>query len=117
MERRGEMARQIGLSLEPAEEAMLRAVPAEQLETIIARTSVPDEHRRAFLGQAAAAMLAALGIVAGRPGEALGQVETPPFLGECGRTIRPTDPTTRTCPLAVSAPTCPRRSPRPSTSG
>jgi acyl carrier protein len=91
VERRGEMARQIGLSLEPAEEAMLRAVPAEQLETIIARTSVPDEHRRAFLGQAAAAMLAALGIVAVRPGEALGQVESPPFFGG----VRPDNPPDR----------------------
>jgi hypothetical protein len=39
---------------------MLAVAPAAQLEAIIARTSVPMEHRRAFLGQAAAAMLAAL---------------------------------------------------------
>ena len=70
LERRGEVAEEIGLPLEPAEVVMLRAVRREQLEAIIARTSVPDEHRRAFLGQAAAAMLAALGIVAGRPGVA-----------------------------------------------
>ena len=70
LERRGEMAQEIGLSLEPAEAAMLRAVRREQLEAIIARTSVPEEHRRTFLGQAAAAMLAALGIVAGGPGSA-----------------------------------------------
>ena len=42
---------------------MLAVVPAPQLEAIIARTSVPREHRRAFLGQAAAAMLATLGAV------------------------------------------------------
>ena len=70
LERRGEVAEEIGLPLEPAEAAMLRAVRREQLEAIIARTSVPEEHRRAFLGQAAAAMLAALGIVSGRPGAA-----------------------------------------------
>jgi hypothetical protein len=43
---------------------MLSAVPAAQLETIIAQTTVPQEHRRTFLGHAAAAMLAALGIAA-----------------------------------------------------
>jgi acyl carrier protein len=77
LKHRGEAAREIGLSLEPAEEGMLRAVPREQLEVIIDRTSVPDEHRRAFLGQAAAAMLAALGIVAGRPGVAAAQIPEP----------------------------------------
>jgi acyl carrier protein len=88
LERRGEIAQEIGLSLEPAEAAMLRAVRREQLEAIIASTSVPDEHRRAFLGQAAAAMLAALGIVAGRPGAAAGQVPEPPFFGG----VRPDNP-------------------------
>lgn len=62
LERRAEAAEQIGLALDPAELLMLRAVPREHLEAIIARTSVPDEHRRAFLGQVAAAMLAALGM-------------------------------------------------------
>jgi acyl carrier protein len=70
LELRGEAAQEIGLSLDPAEAAMLRAAPREQLESIIAATSVPAEHRRAFLGQAAAAMLAALGIATGRPGTA-----------------------------------------------
>jgi hypothetical protein len=41
---------------------MLRAAPAEQLEAVIARTTVPEEHRRAFLGTAAAVMLAAVGV-------------------------------------------------------
>ncbi len=86
LERRGEMAQEIGLSLEPAEAAMLRAVRREQLEAIIARTSVPEEHRRAFLGQAAAAMLAALGIVAGGPGSAAepnsgSAIPDPPMFG------------------------------------
>jgi acyl carrier protein len=79
LERRGEVAREIGLQLEPDETAMLRAVRREQLEAIIARTSVPEAHRRAFLGQAAAAMLAALGIVAVRPGAAEAQDVRPDF--------------------------------------
>ena len=64
--RRAAAAQVIGLTLEPAEAMMLAVAPAEQLEAIIGRTSVPLEHRRAFLGQAATAMLAALGIVAAR---------------------------------------------------
>jgi acyl carrier protein len=91
LERRGEVAQEIGLSLEPEEAAMLGAVRREQLEAIIARTNVPEEHRRAFLGQAAAAMLAALGIVAGRPGVASGQVPGPPFFGG----VRPDNPPDR----------------------
>jgi acyl carrier protein len=59
--RRAEAAAEIDLVLEPAEAAMLAAVPAAQLEAIIDRTTVPQAHRRAFLGKAAAAMLAALG--------------------------------------------------------
>lgn len=55
-------AAEIGLPLDDAERLMLQAVPPAQLETIIAQTRVPEEHRRAFLGQAASAMLAALGL-------------------------------------------------------
>lgn len=61
LERRAEAAREIGLELDPAEVMMLRAVPAAQLQAIIAKAVVPQAHRRAFLGRAAAAMLAALG--------------------------------------------------------
>ena len=42
---------------------MLAAAPAEQLATVIARTTVPLEHRRVFLGHAAAAMLATLALM------------------------------------------------------
>lgn len=63
LEKRAEAAAEIGLALDPAEVMMLGAVPAAQLEAVIARTDVPDEHRRTFLGKAAAAMLAALGVV------------------------------------------------------
>jgi len=62
-------ARHIGLELTPAETLMLAAVPRTQLETIIARTSVPQEHRRAFLGHAATAMIAALGAATAGCGE------------------------------------------------
>jgi hypothetical protein len=58
LEQRAAAAREIGLELNAAEAAMLSVVPAAQLEAIIARTSVPEEHRRTFLGKAAAAMLA-----------------------------------------------------------
>ena len=61
--RRAAAAADIGLTLAPAEAMMLAVAPAEQLEAIIARTIVPSEHRRAFLGQAASVMLAALGIM------------------------------------------------------
>ena len=72
-ERRAGAADEIGLRLDPAEAAMLAAVPQAQLEAIIDRTTVPQEHRRAFLGKAAAAMLAALGAMApGTAGAAMG---------------------------------------------
>jgi len=61
--KRADAAAEIGLKLDPAEALMLAAAPADQLQAIIAQTSVPQEHRRAFLGQAAATMLAALGAV------------------------------------------------------
>ena len=103
LERRGEVAQAIGLSLEPTEAAMLRAVPREQLEAIIARTSVPEEHRRAFLGQAAAAMLTALGIVAGRPGTAAepepgSTVPAPPMFGG----VRPDAPPSQDTPVPMA---------------
>ena len=61
LERRAAAADEIGLRLDPAEALMLAAAPAAQLEAVIDRTNVAQEHRRAFLGKAAAAMLAAVG--------------------------------------------------------
>jgi hypothetical protein len=61
-EQRGGAAAAIGLELDPAEDAMLSAIPKEQLAQIIGQTDVPDEQRRVFLGRIAAAMLAALGV-------------------------------------------------------
>ncbi|MGA2499014.1 MAG: hypothetical protein ABSH20_14830 [Tepidisphaeraceae bacterium] len=60
---RGQAARSIGLELSAAESMMLSAVPAAQLRSIIAATTVPQTHMPAFLGKVAAVMLAALGIV------------------------------------------------------
>jgi len=62
MSERAKAADEIGLKLEPAEIAMLNSVPTAQLETIIANTEVTDLTRSAFLGRAAAVMLAALGV-------------------------------------------------------
>ena len=53
-------AESIELTLEPVESAMMQAFPKEQLAAIIDRTEVPSTQRRAFLGTAAAAMLAML---------------------------------------------------------
>jgi len=64
LQKRTEAAGEIDLELDAAEAMMLDAVPDAQLEAIIARTSVPQEHRRTFLGKAAAAMLAAIGATA-----------------------------------------------------
>ena len=63
LDHRAASADEIGLRLEPAEAMMLAATSREQLESVIARATVPQEHRRAFLGHAAATMLAALGVV------------------------------------------------------
>jgi len=52
----------IELELDAAESAMLKAIPREQLEKIVAQTVVPVEQRRVFLGRLAAPMLAVLGV-------------------------------------------------------
>ena len=84
LERRAEAADEIGLQLEPAEAMMLAATPREQFEAVIARADVPQAHRRAFLGQAAAAMLAALGV------GAVALANAPPSAGTMGN--RPDEP-------------------------
>ena len=58
---RSAAAAEIGLELSDAETAMLNGVPAVQLEGIIANTTVGPKLRPAFMGRAAAVMLAALG--------------------------------------------------------
>jgi hypothetical protein len=54
-------AAEIGLELTEGEAAMLDGVPEVQLEAIIANTTVSPKIRPAFMGRAAAVMLAALG--------------------------------------------------------
>jgi len=60
LETRAAAAEAIALVLEPAEAAMLDAVPEAQLEAIVANTKVSAKLRPAFLGYAAGVMLAAL---------------------------------------------------------
>ena len=64
LERRAGAAAEIGLRLSPPEALLLDSIPAAQLEAVIASTRVSPDNRRAFLGKAAAVMLAALGAVA-----------------------------------------------------
>jgi len=59
--RRSGAAGEIGLVLQPSEAAMIDAVPAGQLEAIVARTKVDSRILPAFLGKVAAVMLVALG--------------------------------------------------------
>jgi len=61
-EKRAGAAEAIALKLEPAEAAMLAAVPEAQLDAIVANTKVNPSLRPAFLGYAAGVMLAALGV-------------------------------------------------------
>ena len=82
LERRADAAGEIGLELEPAEKAMLAGIPREQLETIISRTTVEPEHRRAFLGRVAAVMLGAVG--ASIPGCQEGEQKQHPWPGTFG---------------------------------
>lgn len=64
LEKRAGAAEAIALKLEPAEAAVLDAVPEAQLRGIIGRTKVSPRMRPAFLGYAAGAMLAAVGAAA-----------------------------------------------------
>ncbi len=90
LEQRAAAARQIDLSLEPAESLMLNNVPREQLERTIDRTTVKPEHRAAFLGKAAAAMLVAVGFAG-----LVGCGERPPAAGGA-RIDRPNPPAEET---------------------
>ncbi len=91
LERRGSSAASIELQLDPAEDAMLRAIPDEQLARIISQTVVPVEQRRVFLGRVAAAMLAAIG--AGLAGCKSGESDSDINVGAT-KGIRPERPST-----------------------
>ncbi len=62
LDKRADAAKDIDLALVPAEAAMLGAIPAAQLEAIVAGTKVDAKLRPALLGKAAAVMIAALGV-------------------------------------------------------
>jgi hypothetical protein len=62
LEKRAAAATEIGLELSAAEIAVLNSLPRPQVEQIIQNTTVPDEHRRVFLGKMATAMLALIGL-------------------------------------------------------
>jgi len=53
-------AAEIGRELSAAEIATLNSIPRTQIEQRIAISTVPDEHRRVFLGKIATAVLAML---------------------------------------------------------
>lgn len=59
---RADAATFIGLTLDDAERALLASIKAPQLEAIIGATRVPPRLHHVFMGTAAAAMLAALGV-------------------------------------------------------
>ena len=54
-------ANEIGLTLNSAEEQILKSVTADQLKAMITHTTVEPSVRQVFLGKAAALMIAALG--------------------------------------------------------
>jgi hypothetical protein len=58
---RGRAAASIELKLDPDESAMLSIIPQQQLARIVDQTEVGTDLRPAFMGRAAAVMLAALG--------------------------------------------------------
>ena len=60
LEKRADAAKEIELALEPSEVMMLNAVPREQLESIIAKTTIRPGQRAAFMGKVAALMIVAL---------------------------------------------------------
>ncbi len=60
--KRAAAAAEIGLELSPSEIAVLNSLPQPQIEQIIDHTTLPDEHRRVFLGKIAAAMLALIAL-------------------------------------------------------
>ncbi len=95
LKHRGAAAGAIELELTPAEIAILKAIPAEQLEQLISQTVVPVEQRRVFLGRAAAAMLAVIGATLAlqmcRPAASRGIQSDRPRPKPAGSNSRPTE--------------------------
>mgnify|MGYP000513039370 CR=1 FL=1 len=65
LEKRADAAKEIELALEPSEVMMLNAVPREQLESIITKTTIRPSQRAAFMGKVAALMIVALTATSG----------------------------------------------------
>jgi len=117
LERRAAAASEIGLELEPAEAMMLDGVPPAQLEAIIASTKVDEANRRAFLGRAAALMLAALGVGAAgcqKPPPPKGIAPDKPPVTDGSRPDRPLTAGDRPdAPAATREPVAPEGLPQP----
>ena len=98
---RGAAAASIELELDPAEHAMLNAIPREQLAQIVSQTMVPVEQRRVFLGRLAVAMLAVIGggLASCERAQSAGIQSAPP-VGTDG--IRPDRPTNAPPPYRPS---------------
>ncbi len=62
LEERSGAAERIGLELDPAEAAMLDAIPEAQLANIISDTKLPPKLKPVFLGSTALLMAAVLGV-------------------------------------------------------
>ena len=100
-EQRGAAATAIELELDPAENAMLSAIPREQLAQIVSQTTVPLEQRRVFLGRLAVAMLAVLSVGiagCGSKSETGGTFGTQPDRPPKGY-VRPDQPTRASQPV------------------
>jgi hypothetical protein len=61
LERRDELATVAAIALTPSERAILRAVPAAQLRSMIANLPLPTPDRRGFLREAASSAVLVLG--------------------------------------------------------
>ncbi len=115
---RGSAAAAIELELDPAESAMLKAIPREQLENIVAQTVVPVEQRRVFLGRLAAPMLAVLGVaVAGCPAAKSTKPEDEAAAEAVSRGIRPDGPRTNRPPVKARPAIPPSTNSPPPTQG
>lgn len=102
LEKREGAAERIGLELAESEILLLRSIPKAHLETVISHTQVRPMDRKAFLGYAAATMLATLGLVSCDPGWSGGSQpppapagvppDRPPMEEETTKGIRPDRP-------------------------
>jgi len=86
--KRATVADSLAIPLDPAERAMLNAIPEAQLRGIITRTKVPEIQKKALTGASAAAMIALLTQLTFTP--VAGRAETPPAKDQTGELAPPT---------------------------